>query len=111
MWMCVVTRCAAGGVVVLLLNSFIHTVMYTYYVAAAMGYRSPLKHYLTQAQLIQFFIGVGVTVYCYFMDGCLNAAQTLCLFLFHLYVIILVYLFGLFYYESYVAVKGKDKKK
>jgi hypothetical protein len=111
MWTFVVTRCSAGGVVILVLNSFIHTVMYTYYVAAAFGYRSPLKHYLTQAQLVQFFLGVGVTVFLYFIDGCINPAQSLSLNFIHLYTVILIYLFGMFYYESYVANKGKDKKK
>jgi hypothetical protein len=36
------------------INSFIHTVMYAYYLAAQLGYRSPLKKYLTIMQLVQF---------------------------------------------------------
>ena len=110
MWGFVVTQCTSGGVVILVLNSFIHTIMYTYYVFAAFGYSSPLKHYLTQAQLTQFFLGVGVTVPMYWQDGCLNGAQVLALNAIHVYTVILIYLFGKFYYDSYVKKKG-DKKK
>mmetsp|Transcript_8247 Transcript_8247/g.13991 ORF Transcript_8247/g.13991 Transcript_8247/m.13991 type:complete len:273 (-) Transcript_8247:1420-2238(-) len=108
MWGFVVTQCTGGGVVILVLNSFIHTIMYTYYLFAAFGYSSPLKHYLTQAQLTQFFLGVGVTVPLYWQEGCLNEAQALSLKAIHVYTIYLIYLFGKFYYDSYV--KKKDKK-
>ena len=109
MWAFVVTECTHAGAVILVLNSFIHTVMYTYYTMAAFGYSSPLKHYLTQAQLTQFFMGVGVTVVLYWVDGCLNPAQRLSLQGIHIYTVILIYLFGKFYYDSYL--KKKDNKK
>lgn len=108
MWGFVVTQCVSGGVVILVLNSFIHTIMYTYYTFAAFGYSSPLKHYLTQAQLTQFFLGVGVTIPLYWEVGCLNAAQSLSLNAIHVYTIILIYLFGKFYVDSYM--KKGDKK-
>ena len=40
------------------LNSFIHTLMYTYFAAATMGYRSPLAKMLTTMQLTQFVVGI-----------------------------------------------------
>jgi hypothetical protein len=109
MWGFVVTQCTSAGAVLLILNSFIHTIMYTYYTLAAFGYSSPLKHYLTQAQLTQFFLGVGVTVALYWKDGCLNQAQTLSLNAIHLYTVFLIYLFGKFYADSYMKKKS-DKK-
>lgn len=108
MWGFVVTQCTSGGAVILVLNSFIHTIMYTYYTLAAFGYSSPLKHYLTQAQLAQFFLGVGVTVVLYWEDGCLNPAQRLSLNAIHVYTVILIYLFGKFYVDSYMK-KGSKK--
>ena len=108
MWGFVVTKCVAGGAVILVLNSFIHTIMYTYYIFAAFGYSSPLKHYLTQAQLTQFFLGVGVTALLYWEEGCLNPAQILSLNAIHVYTVILIYLFGKFYVDSYMS---KSKKK
>lgn len=109
MWGFVVTECVSGGAVILVLNSFIHTIMYTYYTCAAFGYSSPLKHYLTQAQLAQFFLGVGVTVVLYWEKDCLNPAQVLSLNAIHVYTVILIYLFGKFYVDSYVNKKAKQK--
>ncbi|RYH20089.1 hypothetical protein EON65_24655 [archaeon] len=63
MWGAVVTQSAAVGGIIICLNSFIHTLMYTYYTLAAFGYSSPLKHYLTSAQMIQFLIGIPSLVY------------------------------------------------
>jgi hypothetical protein len=83
--------------------------MYTYYTFAALGYSSPLKHYLTQAQLAQFFLGVGVTVILYWEKDCLNPAQTISLLAIHIYTVFLIYLFGKFYVDSYLT-KKKDAK-
>ncbi|RYG96121.1 hypothetical protein EON65_54900 [archaeon] len=58
LWGAVVTQSSAVGAVTICLNSFIHTLMYTYYTLAAFGYSSPLKHYLTTAQMTQFLIGI-----------------------------------------------------
>jgi len=37
-------------------NSFIHIVMYSYYLMAALGISCPWKRYITQAQMLQFVI-------------------------------------------------------
>lgn len=108
------TKCTGAGVVILVLNSFIHTIMYTYYTLSTFGYQSPLKHYLTQAQLLQFFVGVGITIRLYWpMDGMLtNEAQKFSLVGIHVYTVILIYLFGQFYIESYTKKKSdKGGKK
>jgi uncharacterized integral membrane protein len=78
--------------------------MYTYYVLAALGYNSPLKHYLTQAQMVQFVVGIAITIPCHM---CINEAQSLSLSAIHLYTAVLIYLFYLFYVESYVKKRGK----
>jgi hypothetical protein len=109
MWGFVVTQCVSAGAVILVLNSFIHTIMYTYYTLAAFGYSSPLKHYLTQAQLAQFFLGVGVTIPLYWEEACLTAAQALSLNAIHLYTVFLIYLFGKFYMDSYMKKKSVKK--
>lgn len=112
MWGFIVTR-NTSGVVILVLNSFIHTLMYTYYTLSAFGYSSPLKHYLTQAQMIQFVTGIGMTAALYFFDGCLNQGQTFVLASVQLYAVGLIYLFAMFYIKSYSkkGSKSKDNKE
>ena len=86
--------------------------MYTYYACAALGYNSPLKHYLTQAQLIQFVIGNCATIPPYFISGCVSEAESLTLAGIQLYTLVLIYLFYQFYIESYTSKKMiKDKRK
>ena len=60
---------------VTVLNSFIHALMYTYFSAATLGYRSPLAQALTTAQLTQFMIGIVLSSTCYFYKGCINDSQ------------------------------------
>jgi len=46
-----------------LLNSFIHTIMYSYYLAAILGYKwTTVKPFITVAQLSQFFIGSYIAI-------------------------------------------------
>ena len=108
MWGFIVTSNTVGLVIVCL-NSFIHTLMYTYYFMAAYGYQSPLKHYLTQAQIIQFLIGMTLTIPTHFIQGCLNPAQSLVLGITQLYTIILIALFISFYLQSYKSKKYNDE--
>mmetsp|Transcript_14836 Transcript_14836/g.22330 ORF Transcript_14836/g.22330 Transcript_14836/m.22330 type:complete len:269 (-) Transcript_14836:157-963(-) len=106
MWLFVVTKSTGGGLIILTFNSFIHTLMYTYYTLAAFGYQSPLKHYLTQAQLTQFILGIAVTTPLLFSSSsCINDAQRFSIISIDAYALILIYLFGLFYIESYSKKK------
>lgn len=104
MWLLTLTY-STPVIVVLCLNSFIHTLMYTYYVLAAFGYNSPLKHYLTQMQIGQFLLGLTVTISSHFVSGCLNNAQHFALFFMEMYTVILVFLFGAFYVKEYSSKK------
>jgi hypothetical protein len=114
MWALVMSQCT-GGCILLLLNSFIHTLMYTYYTLAAVGYHSPLKHYLTEMQLLQFVLGIASTALLYLQQGCLNSAQVASLLFVQIYAVGLIYLFAQFYVQSYMKKKenkdGKDEKK
>lgn len=40
-----------------IMNCTVHTLMYTYYAASSLGYRSRLRRYLTRIQIIQFVLG------------------------------------------------------
>lgn len=108
MWGFVVTENTGPGAVTSCLNSFVHTIMYTYYTAAAFGYRSPLKKYLTQIQLLQFFIGVAITFLEYFRADCLTQGQLYSLIGIHMYTLYLIKLFYEFYRDSYLK---KDRAK
>ncbi len=114
MWALCVTHCTPV-IVLVFLNSFIHTLMYTYYTVAAFGYSSPLKHYLTSMQIIQFIIGLSITVPTHFMTDAngksrLTDAQGVALWSVELYAVYLIVLFAQFYRESYL-IKGANKGK
>lgn len=111
MWGFVITKNTGPGGVVTCLNSFVHTIMYTYYTAAAFGYRSPLKKYLTQIQLIQFFTGVGITALEYFKESCLTSEKRYSLIGIHLYTVYLIILFTDFYQSNYKSTTNGEAEK
>ncbi|CAE7610831.1 sre1, partial [Symbiodinium microadriaticum] len=103
MWMFVAT---GGALITLTFNSFIHTLMYTYYTLSALGYQSPLKNYLTQAQLLQFITGIAVTSPLLFASrSCINEAQWFAVVTIDLYAVVLIGLFYQFYVDSYIKKK------
>jgi len=108
MWSFVVTNNTNCGLVVTVLNSFTHTIMYAYFTAAALGHRSPLAKILTSMQLVQFVVGIAITVPPLFMSDCLTEAQKTSTILIHIYTIILIGLFYNFYVNRYS--KKSDKK-
>lgn len=114
MWGFIATRNTAAGVILMCLNSFIHTLMYSNYVLAAMGVHNPFKHLLTTAQMVQFVVGIAIVTPAY---RCYNEAQMINTFLLQVYAVYLTYLFYCFYIENYVEKKkskgdedGSDKK-
>ena len=118
MWGFVVTGNTAPALVVLCFNSFIHTLMYSYYVMAALNIKSFLKPYMTSMQIVQFIVGLGITFQTHFISGCLNEAQNFVLICMEIYTVALVLLFGIFFMESYLRgkkdigkLKAGDKKK
>lgn len=104
-------RFVPGGMswLIAALNSIIHVLMYSYYAIAALGpsYQKYLwwKEYMTQFQLIQFFLclvfyGNNLLTECSFPKGLVFAV--------FIYSLIMVVLFGNFYYHAYIR-KRKSK--
>ncbi|XP_005181233.2 elongation of very long chain fatty acids protein AAEL008004 [Musca domestica] len=98
------------GTIVCLVNSFIHIIMYAYYMLAAMGPKVQKylwwKRYLTILQIVQFVIVFISTIQIQFQPNCaynkiISIGLTLNASLF-------IYLFSAFYVESY---KKENKKK
>ncbi|XP_020287680.1 elongation of very long chain fatty acids protein AAEL008004-like [Pseudomyrmex gracilis] len=90
------------GVVVGLLNSIVHIVMYSYYLIAALGskYRKYLwwKKYMTWIQLIQFGIMLCYLLFTLVIDCRMPKVLT---YFFVTHVIIFIYLFSDFYRKAY----------
>ena len=88
-----------------LLNSFVHTIMYLYYLGCLLKINQVrfIKQYITSLQLVQFFI-LYSNFYFY-----LPPVETW----FNFYIIIffatyglgIIYLFGAFYYNNYIGKK------
>jgi len=93
-----------------LCNSFIHTVMYTYYMLSAFGPHMQKylwwKRYLTRMQLTQFLI---ILLYCAFLIS-LNLQWVYCFiaWLQFSYLITLMILFANFYVKAYRTVKKSN---
>ena len=95
-----------------LYNSFIHTIMYSYYLASLIGYKYiSIKPYITSLQLFQFF-GGGYECIRYYIIPMIQTApsiQTLLqdagfvsICIFYVYLIGLVGLFIQFFIDSYL---------
>eukprot|EP00923_Selenidium_pygospionis_P040988 GHVN01070995.1.p1 GENE.GHVN01070995.1~~GHVN01070995.1.p1 ORF type:complete len:311 (+),score=39.84 GHVN01070995.1:108-1040(+) len=106
---CMYLGCSTGSnwlVWVTLLNSFVHSLMYTYYAAATLGYRSSYAKYLTQAQMAQFIVGCLVSSSIYWFKECRPTVKYGPLFITHSYAVGLIVLFGHMYKNKY---KKDDK--
>jgi elongation of very long chain fatty acids protein 4 len=106
-WTCV-RWCAGGdGIFGPILNTFIHFIMYTYYLATCFGIRIPGKHLLTQLQMFQLFSILVYSIFVIAMDceypHWTQYAQVV-------FLVTLLYLFYDFYRKSYLQ-KRKDKKQ
>lgn len=116
MWSMVVTHNVNGGMIITVLNSGIHTIMYTYYVFMALKIELPrkvkkiVKSLITSSQLTQFVVGVSASVPTYFISGCLTEAQVMSQAAIQVYTVILIGLFADFFYKEYVLEVGKKKK-
>jgi len=47
-----------------MVNSFVHVIMYSYYLLALLGIQCPWKQYITQVQLVQFVVCLMSALYC-----------------------------------------------
>jgi len=108
MWAITITKSSAGYLFIVQ-NSFIHTVMYTYYAFSVIGYKFPLKNWITILQMIQFINGIGLCMIqlCLY-SSCLSIADVICQIYLLGYVIYLFYLFMQFYQRTY---KKRAKKQ
>lgn len=105
-----VVSSASVVLIVVCFNSVIHTLMYSYYVLAAFGVRSALKSYLTQLQIIQFLLGVSISIPYQFVPGCLKKSQSIALGITQIYTFILIALFVSFYVNTYSNRKSEKSK-
>lgn len=100
------------GTLLGVINSFIHIIMYAYYMLASIGPHMNKylwwKKYLTSLQLIQFCIIFVHTFQIYF-NGC-NYPLVLTTLL-NLNALIFIYLFGSFYIENYIKSEKRKKNK
>ncbi len=87
-----------------LVNSIVHTIMYSYYLATLvkMNIVRQLRVYITSLQLVQFVIVMPYSAIKYYPPNETVFKYNLNLFC-YCYVIGLIILFGDFYYKSYVA--------
>lgn len=96
-------QCALLG----LINSFVHVIMYTYYLLAALGpqYKKYLwwKKYITWIQLVQFVIVLSYLMMVLMMDCKVPKALT---YFMMTNMVIFLYLFGDFYRKTYKAKKA-----
>lgn len=70
MWIMTTTHAPAAWIFVLF-NSFIHTIMYFYYLLTCLGYRPTWKKILTTMQIIQFLVGNPLGLIYAVLPGCL----------------------------------------
>ena len=95
---------------VTLLNSFVHTVMYSYYLCCLLKINVRfLKQYITSMQLCQFFVLYG-NLYFYYppVEYWFNYGVIV---FFALYGIGVIYLFSEFYYQNYLQNRAFQKNK
>jgi hypothetical protein len=94
----------------MLINSFIHTIMYSYYTLSTLGQKVQKylwwKRYLTQLQLVQFAIFVIYGIFVKILD--IKYPDILYYFTIS-NVVLFIYLFFSFYLKSYV--KSEPKKQ
>eukprot|EP00605_Chrysophyceae_sp_TOSAG23-4_P002300 GSChrysophyteH1.ASY1.ANO1.2546.1 assembled CDS len=110
MWMFVACHNTACGMMITVLNSGIHTMMYAYFTITAFEFKFlyKFKPLITSAQLIQFVTGIAMTIPCYFVEGCQTEAQFYSQIAIHSYTLYLMYLFVEFAKKEYIQ-KPKSK--
>lgn len=93
------------GFLAVILNSFVHLVMYSYYglIAAFPGYSPPWKCWVTRLQMIQFCCMIGQG--CYMLAVCPNPGKRVTV-LYISYIVFLLGLFNAFSRKTYSAGEG-----
>merc|ERR1719238_595689 len=106
-WWFAVKFCAGGdGIAGPVFNTFVHAVMYTYYLGTSLGVTIPGKRYLTQLQMTQLFCVTMHSVLVIVLDckypHWTQYAQIA-------FLMSLLYLFWQFYKGAYKGKSGKRK--
>lgn len=96
-----------GAWIFITLNSFIHTIMYSYYILTTLGYKPTGKKYITYMQIAQFVVGISIALVYILLPNCQTPAQNLSI-MFNLgYVTPLIFLFYQFAQNSYTVKNVK----
>ncbi|CAG9463177.1 unnamed protein product [Pedinophyceae sp. YPF-701] len=105
----ITVRYAPGGEawMVCALNSFIHVLMYSYYLLAGLGYKPPYKQLVTRSQMFQFVLVVAQGTYTY-ATGCARPRFVSVEMVAHGGILLL--LFANFYVMTYLK-RGAKKQK
>ncbi|OLY84862.1 Elongation of fatty acids protein sre1 [Smittium mucronatum] len=96
-----VYSCPAAIFYFVIVNSFIHTIMYSYYALTSLGFSPPGKQYLTSMQITQFIFGIAYASTSIILPGCSNADQNLATTVNLIYALPLLYLFVSFAVKMY----------
>ncbi len=94
-----------------LVNSFVHTIMYSYYLGCLLDVKEVrlIKQYITSMQLVQLCIPSCVALWFYYPPVETQFNYGIIVF-FVGYVAVLVYLFGQFYFSNYISKEKKVDK-
>ena len=97
---------STGAYIFIILNSFIHSLMYFYYACSVLKIKIPFKHILTQMQMIQFVVGNSVAVLqVYFFGDYITMGDKICIWYHVGYTAVLFILFSRFYKKTYKKSK------
>jgi hypothetical protein len=90
-----------------LLNSFVHTIMYSYYLGCLLKINQIrfIKQYITSLQLVQFFI--LYSNFYFYLPPVETWINFYVIIFFAAYGLGVIYLFGAFYYNNYICKKLK----
>jgi len=102
-----------GGWWCVLVNSLIHTMMYSYYLATCLNIKVWFKKYITKAQIVQFISGTGMCFTWFFLKrsgyGC--TSDTPAFYWSNFVNFTFLALFIKFYFDNYKNKKSDSKSK
>ncbi len=104
----------------IVMNYFVHAVMYSYYAVRASGrYRPPVwvNMFITLLQLMQMFVGVAINLFVYYQMttdpnwNCDGKIETTYLYVYWSFLMYFSYLllFAHFFYGAYISRKSRSK--
>ena len=105
-WLTVASASQGDVFFPVLINSVVHTLMYLYYLLAALGARPSWGRYLTQFQMVQF-VGMTSQALLILGFGCSYPARMSYLYL--AYAFSLLFLFAWFYVDKHLRVSRSDE--